>query len=448
MADEQKQKEQAPENPETLEADETSQGVEMDFDSMSDEEFLNQAFSAEVQAGPDPEEPTPDRSGGVLEDRLGPPPSQEGQPEEPGEADDAEQKPEEASQEESGEAEPKKEADPVDAQKAKSGNEKADGDVEPGTVKDSSEQTTPKQSKESGEEKTSEETAEAPDYENLYKQIMAPFKANGREFAPASPEEVVRLMQMGANYTKKMQALKPNLRLMRMLENNNLLDEEKINFLIDLDQKNPEAITKLLQDGKIDPLDLDTTKESNYQPSNQKVSDAEMAFQDVVTDVGSTDQGRETIRHVNDTWDHASKQVIYQEPQVLAIIHEQRANGIYDQISAEIDRQRTLGNLENVPFIQAYKMVGDRLQAEGKFGQVAQSQGQQTQQQPQTTAQSPQTQRQVLETRPETRRKPMTNGDKAKAASPAPTAPKSKRQEFDPFAMSDEEILSITTNRF
>ena len=50
----------------------------------------------------------------------------------------------------------------------------------------------------------------APDYESLYKQMMAPFKANGKEFAPSSPDEVIRLAQMGANYTKKMQALKPN----------------------------------------------------------------------------------------------------------------------------------------------------------------------------------------------------------------------------------------------
>jgi len=287
--------------------------------------------------------------------------------------------------------------------------------------------------------------AQPVDYEATYKQIMAPFKANGKEFTPSSPEEVVRLMQMGANYTKKMQALKPNLQLMRMLENNGLLNEEKLSFLIDVEKKDPKAIQKLLHDAKIDPLEIDTSEAPAYTPGNHRVSEQEMAFHEVLSDVATTDTGKETIVLINSQWDTASKQAVFKEPVLLSIINEQRSNGIYDQIVSEIERQQTLGQLPNIPFIQAYKQVGDRLHAEGKLVPRNASQPSQRQVNPAPIAQ----QRQVLETRPAQPKSPVSNGDKAKAASPGPRAStKPSPQTFDPFSMSDEEIMAIPAPRF
>jgi hypothetical protein len=286
---------------------------------------------------------------------------------------------------------------------------------------------------------------EAPNYEELYKKIMAPFKANGKEFAPTNPEEAVRLMQMGANYTKKMQALKPNMRLMRMLENNGLLDEDKISFLIDVEKKNPKAIQKLLHDSKIDPMDLDAEAEPSYTPGNHRVSDQEMQFHEVLQDVVTSDTGKETISVINSKWDSASKQAVYQEPVLLSIINEQRANGIYDQISQEIERQQMLGILPTtMPFIHAYKEVGDRLHAEGRLMARSSSNAPQY-----SNPGLSQPQRQVLETRPATPRKPVANDQKAKAASPGPKASqKAAVKPFDPFSMTDEEIMAISNPRF
>ena len=292
--------------------------------------------------------------------------------------------------------------------------------------------------------KAGEAPTEAPDYEALYKQIMAPFKANGREFAPSSPEELVRLAQMGANYTKKMQALKPVLRMTRMLENNNLLDEQKLAFLIDLDKKDPKAIQKLIHDSKIDPLDLDVASAPTYTPGNHSVSDQEMQFQEALGDVSSTDLGKQTISLIHSNWDQASKEALFKEPALLSIINDQRANGIYDRICAEIDRQRTLGYLSDTPFIQAYRLVGDRLHQAGQLAPQSQSQPNLAQ----ATMGQMQQQPQVLETRAATQKPTVANGDKAKAASPGPKASnKPSAKPFDPFNMSDEEIMAISPPR-
>ena len=209
------------------------------------------------------------------------------------------------------------------------------------------------------------------DYKVTHEQIMAPFKANGKTMQVKSVEEAIQLMQMGANYTRKMQELQPHRKTLLMLENNGLLDEGKLSFLIDLDKKNPEAIKKLLQDAKIDPLDVDLEKESTYQEGNHKVSDEEAQFRLVLDELNSNPVGRETLQTINSTWDQASKEVLWKQPEVMNTIYQQRENGVYARITAEIDRRRTLGVIQvGVPFLEAYRVVGDELHKAGAFNDL------------------------------------------------------------------------------
>lgn len=285
---------------------------------------------------------------------------------------------------------------------------------------------------EDNDDAESEEDKDTVDYQALYEKIMAPFKANGKMIQVHTPEEAITLMQHGANYTKKMHALKPNLKMMRALENNGLLEEDKINNLIDLANKNQDAILKLVKDANLDPMEMDTSAETAYKPQNHSVSDQEMDFHTTLEDVLSMESGSDTISMINTQWDQASKEAIYKEPQIMQVIHDQRANGIYDRIYAEIDRRRTLGTLSTtIPLIQAYKQVGDELHSSGQL--VAQE------------APANQSKPKVLETRASNPRKAVSNGDKARAASPTRAAPKSSPKPFDPFALSDEEIMAIPT---
>ena len=310
--------------------------------------------------------------------------------------------------------------------------EKKSGDVSEETPKELPDEKT-------GSEKsvkTAEKTA-AVDYENFYNQIMKPFKANGKDIKLQSLDEVVQLMQMGANYTKKLQALQPNLKMVKMLENNDLMDEKKLAFLIDLDKKNPEAIKKLLSDSKIDPLDIDTSEEPNYVPSNYGVSDEAMAFDSALADVASSEKGKEVIVMIDKEWDIASKEAIYKDPSVLRIISEQKQNGLYDRISEEVERQKVLGHLQGIPFINAYYQVGTAMQNQGLLTtSVPENQNGPAS----AVTQAPTRVSKVVETRAAPR-KPTNNTDKAKAAAMVKTAKSTPAsQDFNPLAMSDEEF--------
>jgi len=270
------------------------------------------------------------------------------------------------------------------------------------------------------------------DYKALYTAVMAPFKANGREVKVENPEEAIKLMQMGANYTKKLQGLQPNLRMMKMLENQGLLDEGKLTYLIDLHNKNPEAVKKLVGDSGIDPLDIDTDADPSYEPGKYAVTEEQMSFNNVLDEVATSDVGKETIVLINKEWDKASKDVIFKDPKILKVITQHKENGLYDQISSAVDKERMLGNLDGVPYINAYYQVGQAMSEQKLLKQQ--------QQEAPVQHEDPVPTRQAVETRSAPRKKVSDNGEKAKAAGPLKAAPKTVKQDYNPLSMSDEEF--------
>ena len=281
----------------------------------------------------------------------------------------------------------------------------------------------------------------------FYDQVMKPFKANGREIQLRSPEEAIRLMQMGAGYGRKLQDMQPHLKTLRMLEKNNLLDQKKLGFLIDINSKNPEAIKKLIKDSGIDPLDLNMDDNANYRPTDHSVSDNEVAFAEALKDVSSQPGGRDTIQHINSTWDQQSKEFLWGNPEVLAVIQDQRANGIYDAIAAEIDRKKMLGEIApTVPFLEAYKIAGDALVASKSLTQP----GSKPAPQSSNPAPAPKADQQggrVLGTRTAAPKSSATNSDKAKAASSPTNSSRKAKETVNPLDMADDDFLKQFENR-
>lgn len=236
--------------------------------------------------------------------------------------------------------------------------------------KDEGEKNGPKSKKKAEDsrddgEKDGELKSKGVDHEAFFKAVTAPFTANGKQVQMRTPEEIVQLMQMGANYTQKMQALKPNLKMMRMLENHNLLDEGKLSYLIDLSKKDPEAIKKLVKESGIDPMDIDVNEDPKYVQGNYQVSDRQMEFDNILNEMSMTENGQETLVLISKTWDEESKNAIYSDPNILRVMSEQKKNGYYDQIVSEVDHQRMLGHLTGMPFLQAYYQVGTAMEKQG-----------------------------------------------------------------------------------
>ena len=324
-------------------------------------------------------------------------------------------------------------------QSAESDDEEESTDSAPGEAQgESSDKVVEENQKSTPKAKSDDSNAEeaAVDYEAVYKKLTAPFKANGREIQIKDVDDAISLMQMGANYNKKMAALKPNLKLMKLLENNGLLSEEKLSFLIDLDKKNPEAISKLIKDSGVDPLDLDAEKAGDYKPTVRKVDDRELELDAVLDEIQDTESYSRTLDVVSNQWDGASKNVIANAPQLLKVINSHVQSGVYDLIVKEIEREKMFGRLSGLSDIEAYRQVGDAIQARGGFDHLV-SQGQQTQPKPA-----------VVQPKPKMGDEGKRREKRLAASTSQPAVPSKTPADFNPLALSDDEFSKVVNQRF
>ena len=278
------------------------------------------------------------------------------------------------------------------------------------------------------------------DYAAEYNRLMAPFKANGKDVQVESVDDAIALMQMGANYNKKMAAMKPNLKLLKLLEKNGMLSEDKISFLIDVQNKNPGAINKLVMDSGIDPMDIDADKAGEYKQTTYTVDDQEVDLDTVLDELSGSQSYTRTLDIVGNKWDSASKGIVAKHPQLLKVINDHVDRGIYDLISTEMERERMLGRLNGLSDIEAYRQVGDAMEAKNKFNHLnaGSSQDQRKQGQPSKTF-TPKAKAQESE----------DLKNKRRAASSTQASSNSKTSsEFNPLAMSDAEFEKLANAKY
>lgn len=289
--------------------------------------------------------------------------------------------------------------------------------------------------KEDGEEKEEEPDAAA-EAQKFFDQVTAPFKANGQQMQIKDPDDVIRLMQMGANYNKKMAGLKPSLKIVKMLERNKLLDEDRLSFLIDLDKKDPTAIAKLVKDSELDPMDLDLEEGSKYKSSKKySVDDREMALDNVIEELKDSPTYPKTLDLVSNKWDDDSRNIVANTPELMRVIDDHMSNGVYDVISTEVEKERALGRLNGLSDIQAYQKVGDSIEARGGFAHLFKTE--------QKQEQAPKVDKPTNKTDNAEARKAKRNAARPSKAAPT-SAPK---QSFNPLGMSDEEFMKDADNR-
>lgn len=301
-------------------------------------------------------------------------------------------------------------------------------DLEEESSGESTEETPP----ESTEEKNSaEETpSEEVDYKAAYERLLAPFKANGRDMQVANVDEAITLMQMGANYNKKMAALKPALKTIRLLERHGLTDPQKLNTLIDAWEKNPQAIKKLMTNAEMDGYAISEVDDADYSPTSRNIADEEIQISEIFSELESTPTYSRLVDVITKQWDDKTKQEFVRQPEMIKAISNHLESGVFDLIDAEIQKLQVLGKLTGLSSIEAYRKVGDALHAAGRFNHLLGG----TQSKPGNKAPAPD---KGVDTREDIRKR------KAAVSSPRSSGVSPKMPE-NLLALSDEEFEKIT----
>lgn len=272
---------------------------------------------------------------------------------------------------------------------------------------------------------TNEDTAVSDlDYKAFYERVTGKFKANGKEISVNNPDDIISLMQQGANYSKRMQELKPKTNLLKTLEQHGLNDPEKLAYAIDLLNKKPEAIAKLVKDAEVDLYSFDTEQADNYQPKNPIVESS--VFEETLTHLQATSPNYTRLIDTVNTWDNQSKQVIFNHPELLNILDNSISNGMFDKVMNVIEYEQMMGRMLNQPLLQSYQEIEARLNTQAN------------------TSQSQAQQQSFTDTRPNVNTETKTtdnNEQKRKASTPSSTHTNDTAQP-DIFSMSDAELLA------
>lgn len=343
-------------------------------------------------------------------------------------------------------SEPTQEAEPspMDSEPAVEGQESFDEDETTAPDSDESDNVWngDGQSKDTAQPKTPEpkpesEAAQVDQYKSLYEKVMAPFKASGKTIQLKDPEEALELLKKGVDYTRKTMEIAADRKFLVMLEKNQLKDEAKLSFLIDLANKNPEAITKLISDSGVDPLDIDTSAPSNYSPGNHSVSDDEIRFTETLTEVNSTAEGQQVVQRIFSGWDQASQGHMWKEPEAMRVLLAQKQSGVFDIVEGEVERRRLLGQIPaTTSYLDAYRYVGLELGQAGAFNHLPTFQSQVA------AAQHPAATSPIATRAASTVAKPAADPTVRAAAPTRPTARMSSKPTIDDLAdLSDEEFL-------
>jgi len=217
-----------------------------------------------------------------------------------------------------------------------------------------------KKEKTATKETTPKQEVKEEDLKAIHAAIFKPFKANGKEIAPKTVEDVISLMQMGANYTKKMQLMAPMKKAVESL-NKASIGEDDLNFLIDVHNGDKEAIKKLLEKHKVDPLELDM-ESTNYVPKNNIASDEDVEFTDTILDIQSSLPKIQEI--LSKQWDAKSKDLLLKDPTLMKALHEEIEMGRFDEVQNRLELERTFGRYKGKSDIEAYIDLVSRLVAE------------------------------------------------------------------------------------
>lgn len=209
---------------------------------------------------------------------------------------------------------------------------------------------------------TQEPSAEVSPEKAFFEAVTSEFNANGKSYKIDNADDVKKLMQMGLNYHQKMAAMKPNLKIVRALQDAGISSVDQLGHLLDLHAKKPEAIAKLVQDSGLDTYEFED-QAKNYVPSTPNVNDQTIEFEMVAQELEGNPSFGTVVQQLHN-FDTQTKQTIFENPNILRTLTDHVSQGFYDKIMAQLEVANALGHTRGMSFLQAYESIGQQM-----FGQ-------------------------------------------------------------------------------
>ena len=209
------------------------------------------------------------------------------------------------------------------------------------------------------EKEQSTDVKEEYNLEDIDKFISSkPIRANGMDIPVKSYEELTKFAQMGFNYAKKMNDIAPYRKTISAIKEYGLTDTD-IGLLIDAKKGNKEAITQLLKDTKIDPMDLNI-EDSQYQKKTYGDDEVTINLKEIEAEISKDQEYSQTYDIISNQWDNKSRQEMFNNPSMIKGLHEDVKSGVYTKVAPEAARLKVLDNNQKSE-LEYYIMAGKML---------------------------------------------------------------------------------------
>lgn len=257
------------------------------------------------------------------------------------------------------------------------------------------------------------------------------YRANGKDFEFSDKEIFDKFGQVfgqAMNYTQKMQQIKPWRQTIDAIEEAKLSHDD-VSLAIDVLKGDKNAIAAILKRTGIDALELDTDN-SEYTPKNYGRNDAELAIEDIVSEISKDKEYAVTYDVLEKQWDTESRQAFIKNPEKIRQLHIDVKSGMFDTIAPRASKLKVYdgGSKSDLDYYMeaAGQYFSEQAQNEERQAETMQRNGERAK---------------VERVKTETRKREVTKSASQKRRAAAPTKKSAgPKKSVDYLETSDEEF--------
>jgi hypothetical protein len=199
-------------------------------------------------------------------------------------------------------------------------------------------------------------------YDELFKEGV---KAKGTNRTVRDIDHLKALVQLGFGASENNRMIKDLKKPILSLKKAGIdLNEDNINFIVDVMNGNQEAVKDLLfNKAKIDEetlaswLDQEEGNKVNYTPTtNHVIPDNEVRLHQIVEEIADTPSFSRTDKFI-ESIDDVGKSFVVQNPEVLKLINDDITNGNFDKAMDEVQYRMDRGLLPEQSILLNYIQV-------------------------------------------------------------------------------------------
>lgn len=192
------------------------------------------------------------------------------------------------------------------------------------------------------------------------------FKANGQDFSFTQDEILAQfetVFGQAMDYTQKMQKIAPYRKMISALESEGV-SSEQLNIAISALKGDTGAIQEILKLNKIDNFDLTPEDDAApYQTTDYGKNETQLGIEEITQKIQSDPEYKMTVDIIDQQWDNDSRETIASNPQMIAGLHNDIRNGVYEVVAPAATKLKILdGNTKSD--IEYYMLAGEQLRQE------------------------------------------------------------------------------------